>query len=75
MACQEETGESTDLSLSTEKLDDVEKLENIQVSIQVESLSQDEEALHIISQLTKFPSLQKDIQGSSTDIQKAASLF
>jgi len=74
MAGKEETGESTDMTLSTEELDYVEKLENIQVSIQVESLSREEEALHIISQLTEFLSLQKDIQDSSTDIQKAASL-
>lgn len=49
IACQEETGEWTDITISSEKLHYVEKLENIQVSIQEENLSLDEEALHIIS--------------------------
>lgn len=74
IACQEETSESIDIALSNEKLDYVEKLENIQASIHEENLSRDEEALHIISQLAESPSLQEDIRDSSTDIQKEAPL-
>jgi len=38
IARQEETGESVDIVMNTYKLEDVEKLENTQVSIQEESI-------------------------------------
>ena len=46
IACWEKTIESIDIAVSTEKSADVEKLENIQVSIQ-EGLLQGENALYI----------------------------
>ena len=72
MACQDEINEPINMAMGTETLEDVEKIENIQASIQDKSLSWDEEALYIINQLTKSPSLQEGIQDSFIDIQTAA---
>ena len=47
--CQDETSESTDIAMSTQKLDHIEKSENIQVAIQEQSLSSDEEDNHVIN--------------------------
>ena len=47
--------------MGIEKSKDVEISKNVQVLIQKESSSQDEEDVHIISQPDESPSLQKNI--------------
>jgi len=58
--------------LSTEKLEDVEQVENIQVSIHEEGLCQGEKVLHIDKLPPHSPLLEEDIQNSSMDIPKLA---
>lgn len=64
MACQRETVKSTSIAIDTEKLEQVEQLENIQVSIQEGGLLQGEKAFHIDQQLAESPLFQENIQDS-----------